>query len=210
MKEFSAGNGVTAIFDKKAGTIEICSEGGTIRPDWLERAGIDRDKVISIHVKKGGRIFLPEDASGWNGQEAKYRLFGDLYNLKHIDLDGFDASRVRSMQDMFIGCAALKTLDMDDLDTSSVTNMSSVFVDCWRLTEVKCAKWNTSKVTDMSQMFCGCHSLRSLDLSSFDTSSVTDMHEMFYGCYQLTKLDLSNFDTSSVTNMNQTFAVCTS
>ena len=68
-----------------------------------------------------------------------FRLFTGLWNLRDVDLSGFDSSDVTIMEGMFEWCSSLKTLSLSD--------------------------WDTSKVVDMDGMFEQCSSLSSLDLS---------------------------------------------
>ena len=157
-------------------TLELYSNGGTLWPDWLKKAGIDRGRIKSIRVAEG-TVRLPEDARGYDQQKRVYTMFGGLVNAESIDLKG--------------------------IDTSNATDMSYMFYNCNKLTTLDLGSFGTSKVTDMKSMFSNCVNLTDLDLSGFDTSHVTNMNSMFDNCWNLTDLNLSNFDTSNVTSMRQ-------
>ena len=206
------GDGVTATFDKENGAVEFYSDGGTLWSDWTDKAGIDRQGIVSIKVASG-IVYLPADSSGYYKKEDwwGYQLFGGLDYLKDFDLSGFNTSYVTDMSYMFAGCDRLTNLDLSSLDTSKVTDMSFMFVACTCLSNLDLSSLDTSNVTNMSGMFHSSNignSIDNLDLSNFDTSNVTDMSGMFYGCNFLTKLDVSSFNTSNVTDMSHMFAGC--
>ena len=58
------GDGVTATFDKENGAVEFYSDGGTLWSDWTDKAGIDRQGIVSIKVASG-IVYLPADSSGY-------------------------------------------------------------------------------------------------------------------------------------------------
>ncbi len=199
------GDGVTATFDEETGAVEFYSDGGTLWSDWTDKAGIDRQEIVSIKVASG-IVYLPVDSSGYCIKEHwEYYLFGGLNHLYDLDLSGFDTSNVTDMSGMFIECESLTNLDLSSLDTSKVTDMSYMFWGCDSLKNLDLSSLDTSNVTNMCGMFGGCRFLGKLDLSSLDTSNVTNMSVMFNGCDGLAELDLSNLDTSNVTDMSDMF-----
>ncbi len=215
---YTVGDGVKATFFPDTGTIAIFNNdpatSGTLWPDWLEKAQIDRKSVKKIYVPqintyRPKKVKLPADCRGL-GEPLEYYLFGQLENLTEIDFSGFSTSNVTDMSYMFYYCTSLETVDLSSFNTSKVTSMESMFMGCENLTSVNLSGFNTSKVTNMSGMFNDCNSLKSVDLSSFDTSSVRDMSHMFAWCTGLKTLDVSNFKTSNVTDMGSMFFACES
>ncbi|MBR3412864.1 MAG: BspA family leucine-rich repeat surface protein [Bacteroidales bacterium] len=129
-------------------------------------------------------------------------------NLTSIDFgNGFNTSRVASMNGMFYGCWQLTSCDPSIFNTSNVTDMSYMFSYCG-LTSLNLSSFNTPNVIDMSHMFECCRHLTSLNVSSFSTSNVTNMESMFAACENLATLNVSNFNTSRVTNMESMFSSC--
>ena len=163
------------------------------------------------------------------------RLFGDLSNLKSIDLENLNTSKainfqnmfcncetlenidisnlnirnVQSMANMFYSCKKLKSIQIDAINTESVTNMQGMFSNCTKLVDINIEDLNTTNVTNMSMMFNNCSSLESLNLSKWNTSKVTTMYYMFNNCNKLLNLDISNFNTENVTTMQNMFYLCT-
>lgn len=152
-------------------------------------------------------------------------MFGDMFNIKNLDLTSFNTSNVTDMSYMFAYSYELTNINVSSFDTSNVTTMSNMFAGQPRmgivdnngntsylfrdkLTTLILSNFDTSKVTDMSYMFNGRTSLNYLNISNFDTSKVTDMRCMFHDCYSMTTFNVSNFDTSNVTNMTQMFGNC--
>lgn len=135
-------------------------------------------------------------------------MFDGCKNLGELDLSGFDTSKVDTMTGMFKDCEKLKKLDLHKLDTSHVTNMWGMFYNCENLKEINLSHFDTSNVTNMSEMFTCCTSLKELNLVSFNTSNVINMMQMFFYCDHLEKLNVSSFNTSNVQYMQEMFAGC--
>ena len=150
------------------------------------------------------------DASFANARpESCYCWFHSMINLKSIEnIEYFNTSSVRYMNNMFFNCSSLTSLDVSGFNTSKVVDMDGMFYNCSSLTKLDVSGFNTSIVSDMSRMFYGCGRIKSLDVSGFNTSRVESMNSMFRGCSALTSLDLSGFDTKKVRNMEQMFILC--
>ena len=150
------------------------------------------------------------DASFANARpESCYCWFFDMINLKSIEnIEYFNTSSVKYMNNMFFNCSSLTSLDVSGFNTSKVVDMDGMFYNCSSLTKLDVSGFNTSIVSDMSRMFYGCGSVKSLDVSGFNTSRVESMNSMFRGCSALTSLDLSGFDTKKVRNMERMFMLC--
>ena len=133
-------------------------------------------------------------------------MFNRCPKLEAITLgNGWDTSKVGSMDSMFDGCSSLVSLDVSNWNTSSVYSMYSMFNSCRLLATLDVSNWDVSSVTNMGRMFYTCSSLVSLDVSNWDVSSVTNLREMFRSATRLPALDVSNWDTSNVTDMNAMF-----
>ena len=142
-------------------------------------------------------------------------MFSDWINLKNIEFDHFNTSRVTNMERMFAGIRALEKLDLSKFDTSNVTTMHGIFSGL-QLTSLDVSHFKTQNVTDMSSMFNGCSSLKEIKFyddpnrNTFITSNVTDMGFMFMGCSALERIDITQFDTSKVEVMYYMFTQCQS
>ena len=143
------------------------------------------------------------------------RMFQQLREVKTIDLETLDTSKVTDMSNMFYYDTKLESLDLSNFNTSKVTSMGSMFSGCKSLKTLDLSDFDTKNVVNMSHMFGAAEmnymaftEIKGLD--TFDTSKVTDMSGMFYYCGNLKSLDLRNFNTENVTNMNSMFRGCNS
>ncbi|WP_461216116.1 BspA family leucine-rich repeat surface protein [Lactococcus cremoris] len=186
-------------------------------PEALREANVDPAAVKSIEfttktsANNISRAFvdLPElqkvlKLGNLNYSGSAESMFLSAANLEEIDLDGFDTSKITTMEYMFLGIKA-STLDVSKFDTSNVTNMRGMFDGASNLTSLDLSSFDTSKVVDMSYLFVGLSKITELDVSSFNTSNVTNMRGMFDGVSNITSLDLSNFDTTKANDMNYMF-----
>lgn len=168
--------------------------------------------------------------------EDSKNTFKDLFGLKSIELNNFDAKYAKDMSYMFAGLRLYSNIKTENLNAQSVTNMRGIFRDNQRMSSFTLEGFNTENVTDMSEMFAGnlglifSPSLTSmntknvktmkgmfkgvkqvdiLNIANFDTRNVTDMSEMFSGMSSVTEIKLGNFNTSNVENMSEMFKNCT-
>ena len=111
------------------GAVTFYSDGGTLWPNWPERAGIHRWSIRSIRVAEG-TVKLPEDASGTDEWDPnKYsgsRVFGGLRNIRIFDMSGFDTSQVINMNYMFFRCQNLIDVRIVGCDMSNVKTMTGM------------------------------------------------------------------------------------
>ena len=198
--EINVGDGVTATLNADTGVVELTSKNGELWREWLDKLGVERNRIKSIRIVSG-TVYLPADSSD---------MFASCSGLESLNLSGFDTSNVTNMGGMFSCCENLGSLDVSDFDTSNVTDMSDMFSGCKSLTSLDVSSFDTSNVTRITGMFNNCKSLKSLDVSGFDTGNVMDMGLFFNGCESLTGIDVSNFDTSNVMDMVQFFSGCKS
>lgn len=120
------GDGVTAMFDRLTGAVEFTSQDGELWHNWVDKLGVDKNRIKSIKVASG-TVHLPADIS---------RLFSGCSSLKSLDLSNFDSSNVTDMSYMFEYCGNLTNLDLSNFDTSKVTNMYVMFCCCESLTNL--------------------------------------------------------------------------
>lgn len=104
---------------------------------------------------------------------------------------------------MFYYYVNLKELDFDNIDTSRVTNMNNMFYYNNSLTEINVSNFDTSNVTNMGYMFGYCSGIKKLDLSSFDTSKVTGMSYMLYG----TNSEIIKMNNASFSHISNAYGV---
>ena len=137
-------------------------------------------------------------------------MFSDCYNLKHIGLDVVDNNKIknRRMQGLFWNCRSLKSVDLSKVDTSKVTDMSGMFSGCVNLTNINTSNFNTENVEYTREMFDRCVSLKSIDMSNWDMGKVEDMGYMFSGCSSLSKVVLKRLDLTSAKDMSYMFSGC--
>lgn len=137
-----------------------------------------------------------------------YSMFGDMANIKSLDLSGLDTDNVTNMASMFCAfhvTSKLTDLDISTFNTEKVQNFSLMFYGQSKLTELDLRHFNTSSATTMYMMFSGTSSLRTLDVSGWTNDKVTNMSYMFnYGGN--TNINFTNFNTSNVTDMTGMFA----
>lgn len=178
-------------------TVYHLGEGGT-------------DRVVGWTQWNGGYMDIYIAAEGGiNASKACKNLFAGCVALRSIDFGGaFHTDGCDNMKWMFYKCYQLRSLDVSGFDTSRVTMMQAMFRECGGLTELDVSTFDTSKVMNMAQMFSTCTSIEYLDLSNFDTSRVENMSQMFSACRSLRSVDVSSFDTSRVYNMEGVFAWC--
>lgn len=111
-----------------------------------------------------------------------YNLFYRCFNLKNLDLSGFDITKVESFQSMFQQCGVLGV--MTELDLSS---------------------FGETVANSCNSMFYMCFTLKKINLCNFTPKYNMVTNSMFYGCTALEEIDMRNFDFSKVSGYNQMF-----
>ena len=122
------------------------------------------------------------------------------------NMDGWDTSKVTTMQYMFYQATAFDQ-DLSSWDTRNVTTMQGMF---WSATNFNgnISGWDTSKVTNMGYLFYQARHFNRT-LNNWDTRNVTLMQYMFYQASDFNQ-DISSWNTSSVQYMNNMFQSATS
>lgn len=159
----------------------------------------DSDDKYNLTIISKQKIYANADAS---------RYFSGFSELKTIDFDNLDTSKVKTMFWMFNGCTKLQQINLKNFNTSNVTNMARMFGNCKSLEILDLSSFATNRVESMYGMFWNCVALTSLNLANFDTESTTTMQNMFSSCIALVELNLSSFNTSNVTTMQNMFGSC--
>lgn len=197
--------------------------------NWESGTPIDVEEKGGIRLFKedeGATAYILSEAPIYANSSSDY-MFYYFENVKSIEFNNFDTSKVTNTKNMFHTCKSITELDLSSFntsnvtdmhsmfylmenveyinvssfDTSNVTNLKGMFSCCYNLKQIDVGSFDTSKVTDISNMFGNCNKLDEIDVSSFNTSKVENFSYMFYNCINLTKLDVSSFNTSSATNM---------
>ena len=143
------------------------------------------------------KIYLHEDSKN---------TFKDLFGLKSIELNNFDAKYAKDMSYMFAGLRLYSNIKTENLNAQSVTNMRGIFRDNQRMSSFTLEGFNTENVTDMSEMFAGNLGLNLISVATMNTKNVKTMKGMFKGANKIDILNIANFDTSNVTDMSEMFS----
>ena len=160
--------------------------------------------------------------------EDSKNTFKDLFGLKSIELNNFDAKYAKDMSYMFAGLSLYSNIKTENLNAQSVTNMRGIFRDNQRMSSftnvtdmsemfagnlglnlISVATMNTKNVKTMKGMFKGANKIDILNIANFDTRNVVDMSEMFSGMSSAINIMLGNFNTGNVENMSEMFKDCT-
>jgi len=164
------------------------------RVELISLENLFADCIMLESVSNMGNISLGNFTSAASA-------FKNCTNLKSIDIENLDTTKIVNMSHMFDGCKALTNLDVSYMNTMSVTDASYMFSDCSLLENINVSDWNVSNVKNMEGMFQRCSNITELDVSDWNTTSVEDTSEMFHGATNLETLDVSNWDVSNVGNM---------
>ncbi len=171
-------------------TYNIC---GSVKA-WLVPDTQDNTKYI-MYVESDGETYFNTGTS----------LFNGYTNLKKIEFNNVNTSKMYVMNSMFAYCKNLEQLDLSSFDTNLVNSMWRTFIGCENLTSLILNSFDTSNVTDMLGIFDTVKSLANLDVSSFNTSNVRGMQGAFKDCDAVTVLNISNLDVNNVTDMGSLF-----
>ena len=138
--------------------------------------------------------------------EDSKNTFKDLFGLKSIELNNFDAKYAKDMSYMFAGLRLYSNIKTENLNAQSVTNMRGIFRDNQRMSSFTLEGFNTENVTDMSEMFAGNLGLNLISVATMNTKNVKTMKGMFKGANKIDILNIANFDTRNVVDMSEMFS----
>ena len=192
------------------------------------------NKVVTMADMFNSSGMTKLDLSNWETPLLQYMngMFAGTTNLKELNLDGLNTSKVTRMDYLF-NSSGIEYVDLSMLDTSSLQKMelmfsasqiiepdmstwetpnlkqlNSAFKNCKNLKKLDLNKLNTKQVTALSSLFEGCSNLEELNISNWNTSNVTSMNCLFKGCSKLLRLDIANWNVSKVSGMSEMFLDC--
>lgn len=157
-------------------------------------------ECLFLHRKSNAKA-ISDRLSLFDGRERMCGVFENYYQLKNIDLTGWDTSNANTLQALFYHCRNLEEVNLGGINTSNCTTFESMFDGCTSLKTVDVSCLDTGKAITLREMFRDCILLERLDLSTFDTSNCENLILMFYGCTNLKELDLSNWDLRDIEEM---------
>lgn len=181
-------------------------------------------------------VSLPHDLG--SSCTAVNNMFYECYNLRFLDISGWDTSNVTTFSRFICNCYNLNEIkghedlkftscttlyqafrylyNLRKLDTSkwtttsALTNMEGVFDSAYLITELNVDGFNTENVTTFYSSFAALRSIEVLDVSKIKvTNKCTNLYYMFGGCRSLRKLiRTKNWDVSNVTTFESMFRDC--
>ena len=99
MSNVVVGDSVTATVNTETGEVLLYSNGGTLWGNWVSRLGINKNEITTIKAAAtSGTVYLPANCNS---------MFSGCMRLTEIDFQGFDSSKVQSMNNMFSSCTKL-------------------------------------------------------------------------------------------------------
>ena len=91
-------------------------------------------------------------------------VFSDCYSLKSVNLQKFNTTNSRYLQNLFHNCYSLKSIDISTFRFRYSPTLSNMFSGCYSLTSVDFSKVNSNKVT-FDKIFYDCPSLSFVNFS---------------------------------------------
>ena len=169
------------------------------------------------------------------GVEPVFGVIPPLPNLKTVDCEGLDTSKVTEASHLFLGhdnlerienlgyldvsnctsmtgfaagCPKLKELDMSDMDLSSIRTITNLCAEDASLKSVKLP--NSLKPWYLDAAFLNCKGLETLDLTPVDVSDALSTVELFAGCENLKDVTLSTWKFDRLLYADSMFEDCKS
>ncbi len=168
---------------------------------WPEAVSPTQSKVV--WWSDASVVYLPEDSD---------RLFYKWSAVEQLDLNGWNTSKIRSLNETFYDCRMLTSLrGVRDWDVSGVKYYKGTFENCYALTTLDGIKyWDVCNALNMSRMFAACTGITSLEsLSLWDVSSVMHMENTFLNCTSLASVSgLRDWNTGSLKDLAGAFNGC--
>ncbi|MDO4869693.1 MAG: FctA domain-containing protein [Bacillota bacterium] len=90
--------------------------------------------------------------------------FMNMYNLRTVNLYGFDTSRTKRYGSTFLGCSSLKEIDMSTLDGSTLINTYMTFSGCTSLEKLDIRNIQGGTFERNNDMFGSCRNLNTVVL----------------------------------------------
>lgn len=121
-------------------------------------------------------------------------MFGDLNDVKVIDITGLKLRDVEDMEGMFRLCKNLEEIKFNTENILvNVNNTRGMFADCSNLKNVDISFIKPKEIRSISSMFSNCASMEEIDLSGWNTRFVDEYGWMFSWCENLKKLQIDGF-----------------
>ena len=197
VSDFRSENPVWASFDGTTGTVTITSPARVLYTD-AQASHMFRGFCL---VQEIGNLKVLNTSRAENLSYFFHRCF----NLKSVDLSGFDTSNCNCFGFMFSYCQALESLDVSHFNTAKAVTMANMFQFCQTLTELDVSGFVTDSVRSMDNIFSDCHKIKSLDLSAWNTDNVTDTRSMFNRCKSIKELDIRHMTFPNTGRMTYMF-----
>ena len=181
----------------------------------IEIDEIDSPPVYMWFDRSSGTIYYYSDSEKIYLNSDSFALFYGFHEAEHIDLSGFDTSRVKNMSYMFGACDSLLDLDLSGFDTRKVIDMSYMFENAKVSGTLDLSNFDVSKVKDFTYMFRygpadGNYSsivMDKLNISNWKFLATPSARNLFSGSLFETII-MNNVDTSGLTDMSEMFSGC--
>jgi len=208
-----ANNNVTAIYntaDTKIKNIKQWTWNSIpsgVTKTWVVSAPYSDREIVAWFDSSSSTIYYYTEAETIYMNSSSNNMFQSMKALTWIDLNSWNASKVRNMSYMFNAANALTWIDLNSWNVSGVTNMSYMFYNAVGLQSIDISSWNTSSVTNMSYMFYGCTNLETIYASTwFVTTAITTTANGNYMFTNSTKIIWWNWTKYSASNVTKTYA----
>ena len=121
-------------------------------------------------------------------------MFKDDISLLNIEgLNNLNTKNLTALYDIFSNCKNLKKINLENWDVSKVKEMINTFANCINLEEIKgIDNWDVSNTTVINSVFQNCQSINNLNLSNWKLKNVTSMSLCFWNMRNLENLYLNN------------------
>ena len=145
------------------------------------------DYVTSFEMKGIKRIIFGNNFITSNVTKMDYMFYNNV-NLRGLNVESFDTSKVVNMEWMFGQCRNLG--NKKDEDGTTLSWMKDWVLDL--------SRWDTSKVKSFKRMFILNRTLPSIKFGKkFNINSAESIEGMFGSCPALKDLDLSSFKNNN-------------
>ena len=125
-------------------------------------------QIVSVGFETGAsgeKMVSPAYDGSSTTDTSVQSMFSGCTNLKHVDMSGFDTSKLTNLKMMFYGCTSLESLDLSSMTVSNVETYDSMFENCSSLVYLNLSGLGTSADTTSVWAFNGCGNLRTLVVS---------------------------------------------
>ena len=196
-------------------TALIDEQGGPVLATFMSEISgyADASNCTSMFGAFGFLTSLEKaDLSSWrfnNLKNIEY-VFSNCINIRYININGWDTSKVESMGGLFEDTRSLEILEMKGVTYESVTDLSSMFGGSG-LTEIYIPNLNPTNVQSVWGMFYGMPNLIKLSMPNFENSgSFSNIMMFVMTCPNLEILELPVFNIDNFTDLDDYLSECPS